>query len=98
MEFSVHGVGCHFLLQGIFPTQGSNLHPLHPLHWCENSFPLCLLGSPLFSVLDAKVEAPSGGDVGKYLFLFGATDDAWRGMRVLPTGLSQLRFCFFFFF
>ena len=23
------GVGCHFLLQGIFPTQGSNLHPLH---------------------------------------------------------------------
>ena len=23
------GVGCHFLLQGIFPTQGSNLHLLH---------------------------------------------------------------------
>ena len=23
------GVGCHFLLQGIFPTQGSNLHFLH---------------------------------------------------------------------
>ena len=22
-------VGCHFLLQGIFPTQGSNLHLLH---------------------------------------------------------------------
>ena len=22
---SVHGVGCHFLLQEIFPTQGSNL-------------------------------------------------------------------------
>jgi len=22
------GVGCHFLLQGIFPTQGSNLHLL----------------------------------------------------------------------
>ena len=27
------GVGCHFLLQGIFPTQGMNLHLLHPLHW-----------------------------------------------------------------
>ena len=25
------GVGCHFLLQGIFPTQGSNLHLLHLL-------------------------------------------------------------------
>ena len=24
------GVGCHFLLQGIFPTQGSNLQPLSP--------------------------------------------------------------------
>ena len=23
------GVGCHLLLQGIFPTQGSNLHLLH---------------------------------------------------------------------
>ena len=23
------GVGCHFLLQGVFPTQGSNLHLLH---------------------------------------------------------------------
>ena len=23
------GVDCHFLLQGIFPTQGSNLHLLH---------------------------------------------------------------------
>ena len=23
------GVGCHFLLQGIFPTQGTNLRPLH---------------------------------------------------------------------
>ena len=27
------GVGCHFLLQGIFPTQGSKLHLLWLLHW-----------------------------------------------------------------
>ena len=27
------GVGCHFLLQGIFPTQGLNPHLLHLLHW-----------------------------------------------------------------
>ena len=26
------GVGCHFLLQGIFPTQGSNSCLLHLLH------------------------------------------------------------------
>ena len=27
------GVGCHFLLQGIFPTQESNSHLLCLLHW-----------------------------------------------------------------
>ena len=27
------GVGCHFLLQGIFPTQGMNWHHLHLLYW-----------------------------------------------------------------
>ena len=27
------GVGCHGLLQGIFPTQGSNAHLLCLLHW-----------------------------------------------------------------
>ena len=27
------GVGCHFLLQGIFLTQGLNLHFLHLLYW-----------------------------------------------------------------
>ena len=27
------GVGCHFLLQGIFLTQGSNPHLLNLLHW-----------------------------------------------------------------
>ena len=36
------GVGCHFLLQGILPTQG--LH-LHLLHWQEDSLPLSCLGS-----------------------------------------------------
>ena len=37
------GVGCHALLQGIFPTQGSNTHLLrllHLLHWQANSLPL----------------------------------------------------------
>ena len=34
------GVGCHFLLQGIFPTQGVNSHLLQLLHWQANSLPL----------------------------------------------------------
>ena len=36
------GVGCHFLLQGIFLTQGLNPHLLH---WQADSLPLCHLGS-----------------------------------------------------
>ena len=40
------GVGCHFLLQGIFPTQGSNTSLLRLLHWEADSFPLCQQGSP----------------------------------------------------
>ena len=41
------GVGCHALLQGIFPTQG--LNPCLPclLHWQEDSYPLCHQGSLL---------------------------------------------------
>ena len=38
------GVCCHALLQGIFPTQGSNLHLLCLLHWQEGSSPLAPAG------------------------------------------------------
>ena len=37
------GASCHALLQGIFPTQGSNLHPLH---CTQILYPLSHLGSP----------------------------------------------------
>ena len=33
------GVGCHALLQGIFPTRGSNLRVLWRLHWRVGSLP-----------------------------------------------------------
>ena len=36
------GAGCHFLLQGIFPTQAANLRLLY---WQVDSFPLSHLGS-----------------------------------------------------
>ena len=41
------GEGCHFLLQGIFLTQGSNLHLFCLLHCQVDSLRLCHLGSPL---------------------------------------------------
>ena len=40
------GADCHFLLQEIFPTQGSNPCLLHLLHWQADSLPLCHLGNP----------------------------------------------------
>ena len=33
-------MGCHFLLQGIFLTQGSNPHLLSLVHWQEGSLSL----------------------------------------------------------
>ena len=40
------GVGCHFLLQGIFPTQESNPCLLCLLHWQGGSLPLAPPGKP----------------------------------------------------
>ena len=40
------GVGCHFLLQGIFLTQGLNQGLLHLLHWQVDFLPLYQLASP----------------------------------------------------
>ena len=42
-------VGCHLLLQGIFPTQGLNLcllHLLHFLHWQADCFTTVSPGKP----------------------------------------------------
>ena len=41
------GAGCHFLLQGIFLIQGSNLHLPSLLHWQAHSLPLSHLENSL---------------------------------------------------
>ena len=46
------GVGCHFLLQGIFLTQGLNPHLLRLQHWQADSLPLSYLVSSYFRVND----------------------------------------------
>ena len=40
------GVGCHALLPGSFPTQGSSLHLLCLLHWQVGSLSLMPPGKP----------------------------------------------------
>ena len=59
------GVGCRFLLQGIFPTQGWN--PCL-LHWQADSVPLSHQGSPYIRIYmpvlpNTKVASESPGDV-----------------------------------
>jgi len=71
---SVHGIPqarilewlCHFLRQGIFPTQGSNPRLLCLLHWQADSLPLAHLKSPLKhcpfrSASDTKLIITSNG-------------------------------------
>ena len=40
------GVGCHFLFQGIFPSQGLNWYLLCPLHWQVDSLSTAPSGKP----------------------------------------------------
>ena len=49
------GVGCHFLLQGIFPTQGLNLHVLHG--WAY-ALPLTHLKKCCCSVVSDSLRPP----------------------------------------
>ena len=44
------GVGCHFLLQGIFPTQGSNPCLLCLLHWQASSLLLTPPKKPILYI------------------------------------------------
>ena len=53
-----NGVGCHFLLQGIIPTQGSNPRLLYHLHWQAASLPLAPCGKPI--KLPSKLPPNSG--------------------------------------
>ena len=57
------GVGCYFLLQGIFLTQGLNLHHLH---WQADSLPVSHLGSPSLA-----------REVNKINSQFSSTDNGW---------------------
>ena len=45
------GASCHFLLQGIFQTQGSNLPLLPLLHWQADFLPGHHLENPLFNIM-----------------------------------------------
>ena len=80
------GVGCHFLLQGVFLTQESNL-PL--LHWQADSLPLSHLGSSFAWVENALLMFPDPS--------VPALSERWpvalthrdRGPALYPRGLAN---------
>ena len=51
------GVGCHFLLQGILPTQGLNPLLCIFLHWQADSLPLCHLHYVIYSYILGCIES-----------------------------------------
>ena len=53
------GVGCHALLQGIFLTQGSNLHLLCLLHWQVGSLSLAPNEEPIVVTTAINFESNS---------------------------------------
>ena len=74
MGFSRHGVGCHFLPQGIFPTQGSNPHLLQ---WQVDSLPLSHQGSPCLG-LGTHQNRPESRNLVQVVYLGGA-ENTCRG-------------------
>ena len=62
------GVGCHFILQEIFLTQGSNLCLLCLLHWQANSLSLSHQGSQVRLIEGSELDKGKS-DFNSYLIL-----------------------------
>ena len=66
-------IGCHFLLQGIFSTQGSNLHLLHWQEYCTTEPPgkhLALRYIYVFVLRFSSGIYPRAGFLGNMVVLF----------------------------
>ena len=82
------GVGCHFLLQGIFLTQ--RLHPRH-LHWQARSLPLSHLGNPKVTYLTSNTSWHTHpGHPLKQLSQCGIRNLERQGVRGLKAGKADV--------
>ena len=78
------GVGCRALLQGIFPTQGSNWHLLCVLCWQVGSSPLAPPGKPR----DGSMRRPPSRSRGSGSRVDLQTLTAERGRQARRSGSS----------
>ena len=86
-------MGCHFLFQGIFPTQGWNARLLCLLHWQVNSLPLhhlCCAALSHSAVSDSAtpgaVATPTPPPVSSVCGVFQARILEWVFMPSSKTG------------
>ena len=88
-------VGCHELLQGIFPTQGSNPRLLCLLNWQAGSLPLVTPGKPISSMCCAVLShlvmsdslQPHRLQPARLLCPWGfSRQDYWSGLPCPPPG------------
>ena len=63
------GMGCHFLLQGIFPSQRSNPCLWCLLHWEAGSLPLSYLGRPDINTYHIFIHSSVDGELDFFLIL-----------------------------
>ena len=86
------GMGCHFLLKGVFPIQGSNLSPLR---WQEDSWPLSPQSAP-YPGEGGPFSSPHSGFAGVgrgwASFLFGVWLEK-SGLLFFPLTISVLPDC-----
>ena len=75
-------MGCHVLLQGIFPTQGLNLCLPSLLHWQAGPLLMCHIGSPLTYLLENPLNVYIGNDWARN----------W-GIHCRPTGVEVSILC-----
>ena len=75
-------LGCHSLLQGIFPTQGSNPHLLRLLHWQVNYLPLAPPGKSMVIChnIDSVIDNRTGK---KRLEHTQSCVDVWQSTEVV---------------
>ena len=76
------GVACHFLLQGLFQTQGPDPHLLCLLHWQADSLPLSHQGSPSHGQLDKNSSQARNGQSSGW----GAHWTGWAWKTLLKRG------------
>ena len=84
------GVGCHFLLQGIFPTQGLNLHSC--IGKKMDSLPISHQGSPHVIIHLSKATYNMGSQPKCQLWTVGDYDASTQGVWEISVPVTY--FCY----